>query len=88
MHLAPATGRLLVCGGGAFNPDLLARIAARLGPQVKVQTTAEAGMPPDQVEALAFAWLASAHVRRRTGNLPAVTGASGARVLGALYPAA
>ncbi|MCK7500158.1 MAG: anhydro-N-acetylmuramic acid kinase [Comamonadaceae bacterium] len=44
-------------------------------------------MPPDQVEALAFAWLARAIVERRPGNLPAVTGARGARVLGALYPA-
>ena len=87
LRLAPDTGRLLVCGGGAFNPDLLARIAARLGPKVAVQTTAEADVPPDQVEALAFAWLASAHLARRAGNLPAVTGARGARVLGALYPA-
>ena len=88
LRLAPATRRLLVCGGGAFNADLMARIAARMGPQLAVQTTAEAGVPPDQVEALAFAWLASAHIARRTGNLPAVTGARGARVLGALYPAA
>ena len=43
-------------------------------------------MPPDQVEALAFAWLARAHVQREPGNLPAVTGAAELRVLGALHP--
>ena len=85
---APSTARLLVCGGGAFNTHLLARLAGLLGSAVAVQTTAAAGIPPDQVEALAFAWLAQAHIERRAGNLPAVTGAAGARVLGALYPAA
>jgi anhydro-N-acetylmuramic acid kinase len=39
------------------------------------------------VEAAAFAWLARATVRREPGNLASVTGARGARVLGALYPA-
>ena len=48
---------------------------------------ADRGVPPDQIEALAFAWLAQAHVLRRPGNLPRVTGAAGPRVLGALYPA-
>jgi len=84
---APATERLLVCGGGAFNTHLMARLAARLGAGVQVLNSGEAGVPPDQVEALAFAWLALAHVQRRPGNLPAVTGARGPRVLGALYPA-
>jgi anhydro-N-acetylmuramic acid kinase len=84
---APATSRLLVCGGGAFNGDLLRRLAALL-PATQVQTTAEYGMPPQQVEALAFAWLAQAFVTRRPGNLPSVTGARGPRVLGALYPTA
>jgi len=45
-------------------------------------------VPPLQMEALAFAWLAHAHVQRQPGNLPAVTGALGPRVLGALFPAA
>jgi anhydro-N-acetylmuramic acid kinase len=52
-----------------------------------VVSSADEGVPPDQVEALAFAWLARALVRREPGNLPAVTGAAGPRVLGALYPA-
>ncbi|MDP3224919.1 MAG: anhydro-N-acetylmuramic acid kinase, partial [Rubrivivax sp.] len=54
--------------------------------QAQVRSTAAAGMPPDQVEARACAWLAQAHVARQAGNLPAVTGAAGPRVLGALYP--
>jgi anhydro-N-acetylmuramic acid kinase len=84
---APKTRVLLVCGGGAFNAHLMARIAALVGPDCRVASTADAGVPPDQVEALAFAWLASAFVERLTGNVPAVTGARGPRVLGALYPA-
>ncbi len=80
------TRRLAVCGGGAFNAHLMARLAALL-PGVRVESTAALGVPPDQVEAMAFAWLAQAFVERRPGNLPAVTGAAGPRALGALYPA-
>ncbi len=83
---APGSRRLLVCGGGAFNSDLMRRLAALL-PAARVQSTAEHGLPPQQVEALAFAWLAQAFVSRRPGNLAAVTGARGPRLLGALYPA-
>jgi anhydro-N-acetylmuramic acid kinase len=83
---APDTRRLLVCGGGAFNRHLLRRLAA-LAPGWGVDTTVAAGVPPDQVEALAFAWLARRFVAQLPGNLPAVTGAAGPRVLGALYPA-
>jgi anhydro-N-acetylmuramic acid kinase len=45
------------------------------------------GLPALQVEAAAFAWLARETVRGRTGSLQSVTGAQGARVLGAVYPA-
>lgn len=82
---APDTGRLLVCGGGARNGHLMARLRAGL-PGITVVQTDAWGVPADQVEALAFAWLAAAFVDRRAGNLPAVTGASGLRVLGALHP--
>ncbi|MFT3666637.1 anhydro-N-acetylmuramic acid kinase [Piscinibacter sp.] len=81
----PDARELLVCGGGAFNTHLMARLAARL-PGVRVASTAERGLPPDQVEACAFAWLARAFVRGDSASLPSVTGARGARVLGALYP--
>lgn len=77
---------LLVCGGGAFNRHLLDRIAA-LAPGVRVVSTASRGLPPDQVEACAFAWLAACFVRRQPVRVAAVTGARGDRVLGALYPA-
>jgi anhydro-N-acetylmuramic acid kinase len=84
---APQARRLLVCGGGAFNAHLMSRIAARL-PGVAVGSTDADGLPAEQVEAAAFAWLAKAFVERSPGNLPAVTGAVGPRVLGALYPGA
>jgi anhydro-N-acetylmuramic acid kinase len=83
---APTAAELLVCGGGAFNAHLMRRLAALL-PGVSVMRTDARGLPAMQVEAAAFAWLASAHCDRRPGNLPSVTGAAGARVLGALYPA-
>jgi anhydro-N-acetylmuramic acid kinase len=54
---APDATTLIVCGGGARNDDLLARLRQRL-PRVAVGTSADHGMPVDQVEASAFAWLA------------------------------
>jgi anhydro-N-acetylmuramic acid kinase len=42
---------------------------------------------PNRVEALAVAWLGYRFMQRLPGNLPAVTGAMGERILGALYPA-
>jgi len=76
-----------VCGGGAYNGVLLREIAAALGGQVPVASTDTLGVAPNRVEALAFAWLGYRFLRRQPGNLPAVTGAAGPRVLGALYPA-
>ena len=86
---APATRELLVCGGGALNGQLMNRLAALwpLWPGLQVASTASAGLPPLQVEATAFAWLAKSHCERRPGNHPGVTGAAGPRVLGAMYPA-
>ena len=77
---------LYVCGGGAHNSALMQRISAHL-PNVRVETTAALGIDPDWVEALAFAWLARQTLHHEPGNLPAVTGARGERVLGAIYPA-
>ena len=78
--------RLLVCGGGALNPQLMSAMVALL-PQTEVVASSAAGLPPMQVEAAAFAWLAWAWVHRVPGNWPAATGAKGPRVLGALFPA-
>jgi anhydro-N-acetylmuramic acid kinase len=82
----PRTGRVLACGGGVHNPLLLQRIAARL-PDAVVESTGAHGLDPDFVEAMAFAWLARETLAGRPGNLPAVTGARGPRVLGVVYPA-
>ena len=82
---APGTSRLRVCGGGARNGALMAALRAGL-PGVDVQDTQAEGVAPEHVEAWAFAWLAQAFVERQPGNVPAVTGAAGPRVLGALYP--
>jgi anhydro-N-acetylmuramic acid kinase len=82
---APGTRELLVCGGGARNGALMARLAA-LWPGLAVAATDTAGLPATQVEAAAFAWLARRFCERRPGNHPGVTGAAGLRVLGALYP--
>lgn len=81
-----ATSQLIVCGGGALNRHLMARLAALL-PSIAVRSSERAGLPPLQVEAAAFAWLAQAFVHGRPGNRPEVTGARGLRLLGALYPA-
>ena len=74
-----------VCGGGAYNASLMAALAREL-PGMAVASTQALGVAPNQVEALAFAWLAWRFTQRKPGNLPAVTGARGLRVLGALYP--
>nr|WP_284504259.1 anhydro-N-acetylmuramic acid kinase [Caballeronia sp. ATUFL_F1_KS4A] len=87
---APDTRAVYVCGGGARNPVLMKMLQQALEGSriagVPVMTTEALGVPPQQVEALAFAWLAMRCVAREPGNLPAVTGAAGERVLGAIYP--
>ncbi|EHK65739.1 anhydro-N-acetylmuramic acid kinase [Achromobacter arsenitoxydans] len=82
---AAGTQEVFVCGGGARNAGLMQELAYCL--QRPVHATDTLGVPAQQVEALAFAWLAQAFVERRPAGLPAVTGARGARILGALYPA-
>ena len=84
-HAADAT-ELIVCGGGALNGALMQRLQAGL-PQMRVLSSAERGMPPLQVEAAAFAWLARQTVLGLPGNLPKVTGAQGARILGGIFRA-
>lgn len=86
-RLAPAQMRkLVVCGGGALNGDLMHRLSASL-PGWQVESSAMRGLPPLQVEAAAFAWLAWRFLEGLPGNLPSVTGAAGPRRLGALHPA-
>ena len=85
MRHAPEATTLIVCGGGALNGRLMQQLAWHL-PQLQVMSSEARGLPPLQVEAAAFAWLAYKTMRRETASLPSVTGARGARVLGAIYP--
>lgn len=79
-------GELLVCGGGARNKDLMARLQRRL-PSWSVAPTDRYGIDADWVEGAGFAWLARQTILGLPGNCPAVTGASKEAVLGAIYPA-
>lgn len=75
---------LYVCGGGAHNPTLMSRLNELAG--LPVASTAELGVEPQWVEAMAFAWLASRTLRGLPGNEPRVTGARSATILGGIYP--
>ena len=83
---ADANTDLLVCGGGVHNTELMRQIGVQLS-ELQWSSTANAGLDPDWVEAAAFAWLAMRRMQDLPGNLPAVTGASHAAVLGAIYSA-
>ena len=85
-RFAPRTQEIYLCGGGARNPLIAARIEERAAP-IRVDTTAALGIHPDWVEAAAFAWLAMRTVAGETGNAPTVTGAARETVLGGIYPA-
>lgn len=80
------TQAVWVCGGGAHNKDLLNRLS-RLMPHCMVASTDSIGISADWMEAMAFAWLAHCCLEGIAGNRPAVTGAKGLRILGAIYPA-
>ncbi|MGV8961739.1 MAG: anhydro-N-acetylmuramic acid kinase [Stenotrophomonas sp.] len=84
-HL-PQVRRLLLCGGGVRNAQLVRRLGARL-PGVILQSSAAFGLDPDYMEAMGFAWLARETLAGRPGNLPSVSGARGPRILGAIYRA-
>jgi anhydro-N-acetylmuramic acid kinase len=88
---APQTQKLIICGGGARNNALMNLIKVKAQDVFKhaleITTSDSAGIDPQLVEGLAFAWLAWAHKEKRPANLPAVTGAKGPRILGACYPA-
>ncbi len=83
-RFAPQTERVLVCGGGVHN-NLLMRLLTELLAPCRVGSTEEAGLDPDFVEATAFAWLAKQTIEHKPGNLPSVTGARKAVILGGVY---
>jgi anhydro-N-acetylmuramic acid kinase len=78
-------GEILICGGGAHNRFLMTRINELAKPNLRVDTTQKYGIDPDWVEAVAFAWLAKQTLERQPGNLPSVTGAKQAAILGGIY---
>ncbi len=73
-----------VCGGGAYNPVLIKSIQLLL-PKMKISTTTDYGLSPDCIEAVTFAWLAKQRIENKTANIPSVTGANKAVVLGGIY---
>ena len=76
--------RILVCGGGVHNSKLTDTIKNQMA--CPVVSTDEYGLDPDQVEAVAFAWLARQTLHNLPGNLTSVTGAKKPVTLGAIYP--
>ena len=81
---ADKTEEIFVCGGGVHNTELMRRLARNLE-DVAISDTNAAGLDPDWVEAVAFAWLAKRTINDQTGNLPGVTGASHRVVLGTIH---
>lgn len=79
---APDTDEIYICGGGVHNKELMSQLQKLT--KYTVVTTEALGVHPDWVEAMAFAWLAYRNVHQQTGNLPSVTGAIKAVVLGKL----
>ncbi len=80
------SNEIYLCGGGVHNNDLTQRIQRQLS-AAHIFSTEELGLDPDFVEATAFAWLAWRTMEKKTGNLPAVTGASHPVILGGIFQA-
>ena len=81
---APGTDAIYLCGGGANNKCLVNRLDQRLS-HLPLYTSDRIGLPPDWVEAVAFAWLAKERLERRPTNCPEVTGSSRELALGAVH---
>jgi len=73
--------QLIVSGGGAYNPLLLAQLSAAL-PNMEVLPSSRLGISEDAKEAFAFAVLAYESFHRRPANLPSATGARRPAILG------
>jgi len=81
---AGAPDRLLVCGGGVHNIDLVGRISDGL-PGVTVESTARHGADPDWVEGLLFAWLARERLNGIEQDTTPITGAKRPVLLGDIH---
>lgn len=79
----PDTARLIICGGGSRNAELL-RLLGEVLPGIAIDTSDKHGLAPEWIEATAFAWLAMRRMTGQPGNLPSVTGARRAVSLGAV----
>jgi len=79
----PEVDKVLICGGGWRNDQLISRLNALRN--CPVESTETHGVHPDWVEAVAFAWLAQQTMQGKVGNIPSVTGAKKPVVLGAIY---
>lgn len=79
------SGEILICGGGVHNAHLMSRLRAIAQPEFTVASTQQYGLDPDWIEAMAFAFLAHQTLNRLPGNMPGVTGAKRAAVLGGIY---
>jgi anhydro-N-acetylmuramic acid kinase len=83
IYTGVTASELIVCGGGALNRHLLARLHSATG--LTVVTSEFRGMNPQVVEAAGFAWLARQRLAELPGNVPRTTGAAGPRILGGSY---
>lgn len=82
---AGRTREVIACGGGALNPVFMQALARAL--PCSLTTSARYGVPVLAVEALAFAWLAQAHLHGEAACWPSVTGARHPSIAGCVYPA-
>ena len=81
----PNPSKIFFCGGGTYNKVLIQRLETLLHPTL-IGSTDQLGIPPEWVEATAFAWLAKQTLEGKPGNAPTVTGATKQAILGAIYP--
>ena len=79
----PKVDEIYVCGGGSKNKFLMDRLEETTG--VKINATDKLNIPSQQVEAVAFAWLAKKCIQKQSNNTPGVTGSKGPRILGAIH---
>jgi anhydro-N-acetylmuramic acid kinase len=82
LHIKDFPDELYASGGGAQNKYLMKRIASYMGEKTKIKNIEVSGITIDAKEAVCFAFLANETVSFNTGNIPNVTGAGRAAILG------
>ena len=70
------TGNVFICGGGVHNQYLMDAIRVSAGNRFKIQSTEQAGLSPDWVEAVCFAWLAKMRLENSPFATMSLTGSS------------